>query len=129
MTSNLEPTKPPSALAVIFSSGDFAQVGKATWKGKVNGKKYAIALATYNKSYSNFALNKADLNTVLDLKSNGTYAEAYVVYAKRVEGKLLYVDEVLAEELKAKLDDVEPIHGPYGPFYPLRGPAGSDWEM
>ena len=121
---------PSPALAAMFSGADFVQVGKMTFKGKVNGLKSGIAVMTYNGSYHNYVINKNDLDTVREPQRSAIIDAAYCVYAKRVGGKFLYVAEALAEEIYEKVKDVEPLHGPFGDFWTLPPPnAEDDWAM
>ena len=86
----------------------------------IDGRRIGILLATKNGNYDTYALNKAELESLLAAKAAGRVDEAYVVAIEQV-GALSweYFDEIEAEQLKKSLKEVPPRTGRYGDFYTL----------
>ena len=121
-------TKFPAGLSAIFTSPEFQQVNPTRFKGKLDGVKVGVVIATLNSSYNNYAINETDLVGAIKAKHDGKINEAYVVYARRVDGTRVYVDAVPAEDLHEKLKNVAPIVGRFGKFWALPGTTtGDDW--
>ena len=72
--------------------------------------------------YENFALNKADLDRLLQLKRDGSFAAVYVVLACVGEtfGNA-YIAHRDAEELYETLEAVPLRSGPHGQYWLLAG--------
>jgi hypothetical protein len=80
-----------------------------------------VVLATRNPDYNTFALNKPDLQRLLDGKRNGRVDEAYIVTAHISGIQRSYCGAMAAEEVWHKIEvfGLRPRTGRFGEFFVL----------
>jgi hypothetical protein len=105
----------------IFTDSRFYKTSRRRWQIEVNGARAGIVVAWRPADYENFALNKADLDRLLQLKQDASFAAAFVVLAT-VTGNFPsgYVGHRDAEELHEALKTVRFRTGPHGEYWLLR---------
>jgi hypothetical protein len=86
-----------------------------------DGNRAGIVLAWRPDEYNNYALNKADLDRLLELKRDGSFHAAYVVIAT-ISGEFLraYIGHRDAEELAKELESARLRKGPHGDYWLLQ---------
>jgi hypothetical protein len=105
-------------LSKIFSDDRFRPFGQYRYYGEVDGSKIGVVLATCSPRFDNFALNKADLDRLVDGKREGRIDQAFVVQARvNGYGAPAFHAVIDAEELAVALKNVPPVNGQFGPFF------------
>jgi hypothetical protein len=108
-------------IANIFADPSWRQIEARLWFREVDGKRQGAALATWNETYGNFALNCGEMERLLAGKRDGKLDEAYVVAAqKNSTGRYEYRSHILAEELSARLSSKPTVTGKFGSFWSLK---------
>jgi hypothetical protein len=110
-----------TALAAIFTDQRFAEIRRNCWFGVIDDVRVGVVVATRNPEYSNHALNKPELETLLAAKRDGKVDEAHVVAANVNGTKRTYCGSMSAEEVQQKIEAfwLQPRPGRYGEFYTL----------
>jgi hypothetical protein len=108
-------------LANIFTDSRFTEIRRNCWVGEVDGATVGVVLATRNPDYNTFALNKPDLQRLLDGKRNGRVDEAYIVTAHISGIQRSYCGAMAAEEVWHKIEvfGLRPRTGRFGEFFVL----------
>jgi hypothetical protein len=65
----------------VFDNRCFRQTGRRLWQGAIEGNKVAIVVAFRPSDRTNFALNTADFDKLLDVKRKAKCEAAFVVLA------------------------------------------------
>jgi hypothetical protein len=87
----------------------------------VNGVRAGIIVAWRPDDRSNFALNEADLNRLLELKRDASFNAAFVVIAaSNGNFERTYVGHRDAEELAEELKSARLRKGPHGDYWLLQ---------
>jgi hypothetical protein len=102
----------------IFNDDRFCPTSRSRYQAVIDGRRIGVVVAWRNNQYDNHALNKDDIDRLLDLKRDGTFAEAFVVSARGPRS--IYVSHRDAEQLFKELKSVSPRSGPYGEYWLLR---------
>jgi hypothetical protein len=89
---------------------------------KLNGVTYGAVLATHSPKFKDFAYNGKDRERAEAGLRDGKVDRMRVVYAERNEstGRWEYRRSVDIEVLGARLKNVPPRKGEFGPFWTLR---------
>ena len=68
----------------IFS-GDprWHKIGRWRYLGEINGEKIGVVLATKNRGYDSYALNKDENDSLLKAKQDGRVDQAFIVAARK----------------------------------------------
>jgi hypothetical protein len=91
------------------------------WQVAVNGVRAGIIVAWRPDEYPNYALNKADLDRLLELKRSGSFNAAFIVIATITgEFERHYVGHRGAEVLAGELKSARLRKGPHGEFWLLQ---------
>jgi hypothetical protein len=107
----------------IFNDARFHKSNGSShrWQVKINGVRAGIVLAWRPDERNNFALNKADLDRLLELKHDGSFNAAYVVIATINDScERTCVGHRDAEELAEDLKSARLRKGPYGDYWLLQ---------
>jgi hypothetical protein len=105
----------------IFHDSHFHKSSRRRWQGQFNGARAGIVVAWRPADYDNYALNKADIERLLELRREATFDAAFVVLAT-VSGNYgsSYVGHRDAEEFYETLKVVRFRTGPHGDYWLLR---------
>ena len=68
-------------LPKMFHDNRFHKTSRRRWQTQINGTRAGIVVALRPVDYQNYALNKADLDRLLELKQDGSFHAAFVVFA------------------------------------------------
>jgi hypothetical protein len=112
----------PEVLSAVFTDPRFRSVGAYRLVGEVDGVRVGVVLATMNANFPTFALNKGDLDRLVEAKRRGKLDVGFVVGAraeKSGERTYQYQGSMAADEVVERLRDVTLREGRLGPFYPL----------
>ena len=105
----------------IFYDTRFHKTSRRRWQVEINGNRAGIVVAWRPVDYDNYALNKADIDRLLELKRDAKFHAAFVVIATVAgNSNRTYVGYRDAEELHETLRSVPPRNGPYGEYWLLR---------
>jgi hypothetical protein len=105
----------------IFTDFRFRKTTRRRYQFPFNGIVAGIAVAWRPADYDNFALNKDNLDRLLELRRDGSFAAAFVVLAS-AGGTFdsAYIGHRNAEELYETLKTVPFRKGPHGDYWLLR---------
>jgi hypothetical protein len=96
-------------------SGPFICLRRNCWQATIGTEVIAVVAAHRNPGYSNFALHKADLDSLLNAMADGR-ASGYVAFtALNGNGALAVIEVKEASRLAERLEPARP--GPYGDWY------------
>jgi hypothetical protein len=121
-TDNTRPaTNWAELLPNMFHDNRFHKTSRRRWQTQINGTRAGVVVASRSVDYQNYALNRADLDRLLELKRDGSFHAAFVVFAA-VTGNFgqAYVSHRDAEELSETLKSVPSRSGQYGEYWLLR---------
>jgi hypothetical protein len=112
--------KVPTCVRNIFGSDtECRRVALRLYFAEEESKRIGVVLATLTPPFDSFALNKAELERLLQAKREEKIDQAFVVAAKRNGAGLEYCGAVEADELSTVLAKQSPITGRFGDFYVL----------
>jgi hypothetical protein len=125
VSDGAEPSTPnwDSIVPNIFTDPRFHKSNSSSrrWQVAIDGSRAGMALAYRPDDRSNFALNKADLDRLLELKRDGSFNAAFVVIAA-INGDFerAYIGHRDAEELAEQLKSARLRKGPHGDYWLLQ---------
>jgi hypothetical protein len=125
ISDGADPSKPnwDERIPHIFDDARFHKSYSSSrrYQVAINGSRAGIVLAWRPDERNNYALNKADLDRLLELKRNGSFNAAYVVIATVSEDfERTYVGHRDAEELAEDLKSARLRKGPHGEYWLLQ---------
>ena len=98
-----------------------SKTSRRRWQAEINGTRAGIVVAWKPAGYDNHALNKDDIDLLLKLKHEGTFAEVFVVFASADENfDSTYVGHCDAAEFSETLKSVPFRKGPHGDYWLMR---------
>ncbi|MBR1274276.1 hypothetical protein [Bradyrhizobium sp. AUGA SZCCT0283] len=104
-------------LTNIFEDPRWRPIGRRLYSAEIDGRKIGGVLATYNKRYGNYALNRTEYERLMSAKREGKVDTAFVIAVmNNGTGRYEFRRAVYAEELHAKLLKKPIIDGSFGPF-------------
>jgi hypothetical protein len=107
----------------IFTDARFHKSNRSSrrWQVAISGNRAGIVLAWRPDERNNFALNKADLDRLLELKRDGSFNAAFVVIAS-INGDFerTYIGHRDVEELAEELKSARLRRGPHGEYWLLQ---------
>jgi hypothetical protein len=110
-----------AALPNIFGGPPWRQTSRYRYRANINGLKVGVVIAARTWRYDNHALNKSDMDLLLEYKKSGKIDAAFVVTARvSKDNAQTYVNYRDAEELYEILKDVAPRMGEFGEYWILR---------
>jgi hypothetical protein len=112
----------------IFTDTRFHKANGSSrrWQVAIDGVRAGIVIAWRPANYDNFALNKADLDRLLELRQDASFNAAFVVTAT-VSGSFdagnferVYIGHRDAEQLAEFLKSARLRQGPHGHYWLLQ---------
>jgi hypothetical protein len=122
---------PPTRTALAIYDDGFAKLASARWlyHKVIDGVPTGVLIATFNPSFGNYSINRAELVRLLDALNSGKLHEAYVQAVLRYDQdarKYMYGETVEAREMWAKLERIPVRSGSLGEFWAVSNLSGED---
>jgi hypothetical protein len=91
-------------LTSIFEDPRWRPIGRRLYSAEIDGRKIGGVLATFNRRYGDYALNRPEMDRLMTAKREGKIDEAFVIaLLNNGTGRYEFRRAVIAEELHARL--------------------------